>query len=306
MVRKKIHFESSMVERVRSSIRGNLSTEPVWWGAIKRVPPPNPPARMGALPRITFALEDRLRQKYLERNPHARDEAIDLSRGSRKAVRRSQVWRFVYEWIVAMEDMGLPEEEAYRFVEARQQSNEAMPSSPDVTHLSLQWARLTDASISDAMREVADAQGTLPPNWSVAAGGFESAQPGANVLVRSVAMPDALPTTSPGAIGASQEKNTGAAAASSEAGAAAMDEETREVVEYARAAVSAKVERLEAQLAQLLAETDAEHDSTGQHIETLEQADVHVPSLPEEVFELRVGATSDSTAVSGGGERPAA
>jgi len=86
MVRPKINFQSSMVERVRSSVRGKLSTEPTWFGAIKRVPPPPPPLNTGAPARITFALEDRLRKKYLARNPHAQDEAIDLSRGNRKAV----------------------------------------------------------------------------------------------------------------------------------------------------------------------------------------------------------------------------
>jgi len=192
-----------------------------------------------------------------------------------------------------MEDLGLSEEEAYQHVEAEQARRDAAPSSPDVTHLSLQWARLTEASIREAMREVADAKGEQPPNWNPASGTFGSVQPGASVLVRSVGADE----TSDFGAGASSSSGTRASdlGAEPDRGRSAdeMDDETREVVDYARKVLTAKVGRLEAELDELLATSDEEGPSRVEHaVEFLEQVHASGAHLPEEILDLKVDATS--------------
>jgi hypothetical protein len=283
MVRKKIVFQPTLVGRVRSCIQGKLTTPPLWYGAVQRAPPTPSPVR-SSVGAVVFELEDRLRRVFLARNPHVRDEPLDLSRGGRKALRSSTVWSAVYEWICAMEDLGMSEEDAYAHVlEQRALATHGQPD--DVTELSLKWAQMTDAAIAQTMSDVETSREQLPPHWNAAAGAFQTPMRGIDILVQP------RPASSPSAGEADSDS-----ALAPRAGMDELDAETREVVEFADDVVSRKLDEIEAALRALIASEPYGSEQTpgseqapdAATLAYLEQ-DVPAPSdLPTDVFELKV------------------
>lgn len=286
-MRKKIVFSKTLVARVARNIQGKLTTPPLWYGALQRVPqPPAPPARAPSAPPITFELEDRLRRLVLARNPQMRDEPLDLSRGARKAVRRSTAWSFVHEWICAIEDRGLSEDDAYELVRARRAREEG-EASRDVTELSLRWSQMTDEAIRRTFADASTASHKLPSNWSVSESAFNTPQPGASVLV-SANVAAGSAQAQPAAGGAGGQP----AQAAARPGLSELDREMRELAEYADGVVCRKLDEVERQLEALLASDGAASGAepgAEDHVLAFLEQDVPTPKgLATDVFDLKV------------------
>jgi hypothetical protein len=278
MVRKKISFNDALVARVKSNIQGKLSTPPLWYGALQRVPPAPTTRRTKLPPPIVFELEDRLRRKYLARNPQARDEPLDLAGGARQAVRRSTVWMFVYEWICAMEDRGLSEADAYDFVEATHAERQRDETHGDVTALSLKWAQMTDESIRTSMQDAVLRRDELPPNWNVTTGSFSSAQPGANVLVRPALSAASAHAASGGPTPTRPREGLDECSA-----------DVRELALFADDAVSRKLDELEAELQALLAPDAPTDGSADDDVLAYLEQDISAPAdVGTDLYDLKV------------------
>lgn len=223
MVRKAVKFAPTMLKRVERSVGNRLIKPPVWFDAMRRVPPAPATGVSRKPPSVRHEREDRLLAKLFRRVPEARDEAVDLTLGSKSAVRRSSAWRFVYQWIVAMDDGGLSEEDAFNQVRAQHEAAHEKAKATaqqwlrgvgDVTQLSAQWQRATSAEIRKGLTAAAAVGDHLPANWDVPSASFKSPQEGAGVVL-SV---DDQPGTHSGeaAAGASLEKSSGDVASSAE------------------------------------------------------------------------------------------
>lgn len=278
-MRKKIVFNATLMGRMRSNIQGKLTTPPLWYGALQRVPqPPAAADRVRSSAPITFPLEDRLRRLFLARNPQVQDEPLDLSRGPRKALRRSTAWRFVHEWICAMEDGGMSEDEAYDFVQAQRAAREESERS-DVTELSLKWTQMTDAAIRESLNEASTARARLPSNWNASQAVFDTPQPGVSVLIRANASAEG--GRMPSSAGANASEASQRAQPAARPGLAELDSEMRELAQYTDDVVSRKLDEIEQQLEALLAVEDgtasaAEHSADSEVLAYLEQ-DVPAP-----------------------------
>jgi len=294
MVRKKITFNESMLEKTASSIQGNLCRQPLWYRATRRVPPAPHLPRGTSSEEITFALEDRLRRTYLARNPEAQDDAVDLSRGPRRAVRTSSVWSFVYEWICVMEDLGLTEEAAYRHVRNSRENKEPSEVRGTIRELSLQWALRTDEVIQTNMRDLVKLRSHVPPNWDIEKDSFKTKQSGTNIVVKA-----ALGTSPVGSEDILQPEMAAGKPPQSlrEQGELTpaedghVDDDGRAAIHFARATVQAKLDEVEARLLQLSLSSPGGPGDQAADVAYLEQ-DVPISerSIPREEFDFSVKA----------------
>ncbi|KAG8466155.1 hypothetical protein KFE25_001911 [Diacronema lutheri] len=289
-MRKKTVFHSSLMARMRSNIQGKLTTPPLWYSALQRVPQP-PPAALGARSAAptSFEREDRLRRVFLARNPHMVEEPLDLTLGARKALRKSNVWTFVHEWMCAIEDHHMSEDDAYNFVCERRAARGAGGRGDDVTQLSLKWSQMTDVAIRTSIEEASSARARLPSNWSVTRGAFDTPQPGATVLIRAnMSNHGAAPSARPAPAQV-------AAPATPRVGLDDVDLEMREAVEYVDEVVSCELDELERQLDALLpaenrtADDPATAPRDGEAVLAYLEQDVPAPEgLATSTFDLKV------------------
>jgi hypothetical protein len=95
-------------------VRGGVASRPPWLSAVEAVPPHFAPVEKIVPTRIVFP-EDRLREKFLRRNPDARRAPINLKARFRSEAHVAD--RFAAIQLRAMRERGLDEDDAYKYAQ---------------------------------------------------------------------------------------------------------------------------------------------------------------------------------------------
>lgn len=146
-------FSQSLSKLVEAGVK----KRPIWLSAVEQTKPKFQPIVETKPPRLVYP-EDRLRNKYLVRNPHARHIPVNMR--AKSIEERHIADRFVSIQLNYMNQQNMSEEDAYHAAEtdlraiSQQARKEADITGPlQDMNISDQVARLYLASLKDSKRD---------------------------------------------------------------------------------------------------------------------------------------------------------